>query len=244
MPLSTDLYSIKQHLALTGSSVVADLMLPKLKQHGIKVFNFNRQYDDGSFLRLSSDAVWNEHYFEKGYVNKRKKVPDSYLTKPINYFLWMIKDWPEMLTDAAVNFDTSNGISIAEKCDGYMDFYCFGAKTNNTSIANFYLNNLDLLQAYGRDFKEMAANLLTSYEKDRIILPDTEIISEASPRLDLSTRQLQCAHLLLQGKSGKEMALTLNLSARTVESYLENMKIKLACRNKADLIIKLSVMIA
>jgi DNA-binding CsgD family transcriptional regulator len=49
---------------------------------------------------------------------------------------------------------------------------------------------------------------------------------------------------LLQGKSGKEMALTLNLSARTVESYLENMKIKLVCRNKADLIIKLSVMIA
>lgn len=244
MPLSNDFVKIKQHLALTGSPIVADLMLPKLKQHGIKVFNFNRQYADGSFIRLSSDAVWNEHYFAKGYVSKRKKVPDSYLTNPINYFLWLIKDWPEMLTDAAVNFDTSNGISIAEKCDGYMDFYCFGAKTNNTSIANFYLNNLDLLQAYGRDFKDRAANLLAAYEKDRLIIPDTEVISAPLPKFDLSARQLQCAHLLLQGKSGKEMAASLNLSVRTVETYLENMKIKLGCRNKADLIIKLGVMIS
>ena len=103
---------------------------------------------------------------------------------------------------------------------------------------------MDLLQAYGRDFKDKAANLLTSYEKDRIIIPDTEIFSETLPKLDLSQRQLQCAHLLLQGQSGKEMAASLNLSVRTVESYLENMKIKLACRNKADLIIKLGVIIS
>lgn len=56
----------------------------------------------------------------------------------------------------------------------------------------------------------------------------------------LSKRQLNCAKLLLTGMTTREIAVFLNLSPRTIESYIENIKIKLHCQNKTELIIKLS----
>lgn len=244
MIYSTDLTKIKHHLALTSSSTVADMMLPHLLRHGIKVFHFNRHYEDGSLIRLSTDAKWNENYFAKGYVNKRKKVPAEYLTKSVNYFVWLTKDWPEMLTDAAVNFDIANGISIVEKCNGYIDNFCFGSTVSNTSIVNFYLNNLDLLQRYGCDFRDRAYQLFNSYEKQKIIIPESKIVIPSVHCTDieiakLSDREKQCVVLLISGKRIKEIAIELGLSPRTIESYLNNLKVKLNCRDKVELVIKL-----
>jgi DNA-binding CsgD family transcriptional regulator len=55
----------------------------------------------------------------------------------------------------------------------------------------------------------------------------------------LSHRQLQCSELLVSGKTTKEIAESLNLSPRTVEAYLANIKQKMSCRNKTELIVKL-----
>ncbi len=56
----------------------------------------------------------------------------------------------------------------------------------------------------------------------------------------LSKRQTSCARLLLNGKTAKEIALSLNLSHRTVEHYIETIKNKFNCYSKAELILKLS----
>lgn len=59
----------------------------------------------------------------------------------------------------------------------------------------------------------------------------------------LSKRQLSCANLLLSGMTQREIAAHLNLSQRTVETYIENIKVKLHCRNKTELILKLTEII-
>lgn len=56
----------------------------------------------------------------------------------------------------------------------------------------------------------------------------------------LTTRELQCIDYLLQGLNNKNIAIKLHLSTRTVEAYIENIKEKLCCRNKIELIIKLT----
>ena len=51
----------------------------------------------------------------------------------------------------------------------------------------------------------------------------------------LSRRERECLEFLLQGKTAKETAALLALSARTVESYFEILKKKLKCSNKGQL---------
>ena len=54
----------------------------------------------------------------------------------------------------------------------------------------------------------------------------------------LSERQSECLFLLLRGKTSKEMAKILDLSYRTVEGYINEVKIKMQCDSKPMIIEK------
>lgn len=56
--------------------------------------------------------------------------------------------------------------------------------------------------------------------------------------LGLSIREIECLNLVLENRSYKQIANTLNLSPRTVEHYVDNIKDKLNCSTKLDLISK------
>ena len=51
---------------------------------------------------------------------------------------------------------------------------------------------------------------------------------------------MSCANLLLTGMTQKEIALRLKLSPRTVESYINTLRHKFNCRNRTELIFKLT----
>ena len=233
MVVKSQLHSLKNHIALTSCHEIAQIMLPMLNVHGVTVFNYYRRYFDDSLIRFSTDSVWTEHYLKKDYLNKMT-VPQSYLLKPVNYFIWLTEDCPEMLLDAAVNFDTSNGISLAFRHEHYIECFCFASTRNNTAIINnFYLNNLDILKNYCHYFKERADPLLQSAEKNKFIITNQTLESDGKqPLIKLSKRQRDCATLLLKGMMYKEIGAALNLSSRTVETHLNQLKIKLNCHNK------------
>jgi DNA-binding CsgD family transcriptional regulator len=52
----------------------------------------------------------------------------------------------------------------------------------------------------------------------------------------LSKRQQTVYHLLIQGKTAKEISVSLALSHRTIQYYTDLIKTKLNCRTKSDLI--------
>jgi DNA-binding CsgD family transcriptional regulator len=237
MLLASDLKKIYQHPSITKCQDVSEIMLPLLKKHGITVFNYYKYCDDG-MIRLSTHRAWTEHYFNKGYPSIHT-VPSAYLQKDLNYFIWVIDDCPQILRDAAFNFNISNGISIAKKTNNGIEFFCFGTTLNNTSIINnFYLNNLDILLNYCDHFKNYAHTLLKKCAKDKIIL--LPIQTSIPSKTFLTRRQNDCALLLLKGMKYHEIADKLNLSRRTIETHVEYLRTKLNCRNKSELIIKLS----
>jgi len=49
-------------------------------------------------------------------------------------------------------------------------------------------------------------------------------------------REAECVVWLLRGKKISDIATILNISSRTVEYYLENIKAKVGCRTKFELI--------
>lgn len=54
----------------------------------------------------------------------------------------------------------------------------------------------------------------------------------------LTKRECECVFLLIRGKTAKEIADLLSLSKRTIESYIENIKNKMHCQSKAELLVK------
>jgi DNA-binding CsgD family transcriptional regulator len=54
--------------------------------------------------------------------------------------------------------------------------------------------------------------------------------------LYFTKREAECMMWLLKGKTINGVAAALNLSPRTVEYYIKNMKIKIGCRTKFELI--------
>lgn len=55
----------------------------------------------------------------------------------------------------------------------------------------------------------------------------------------VSTRELQCIFYLLNGDTAKKIAENMSITPKTAESYLENIKIKLNCHTKSELIRKI-----
>lgn len=220
------------------------LMMPLLEKHGITNFNYYRQYDDNSALRLSTNQAWTENFFKRSYL-QLLKVPDAYLNKPVNYYIWLIDDYPNVSLDALNNFNIGNGITIAKRQPDYIEFYGFGSSADNFRIVNqFYLQQIDLLLTYCDFFKENGCALLKKAATHKIMLLNennkVHIPIAFQQSMKLSKQQYHCAMLLLKGYSAKETADTLNLSKRTVESYLDVLKCKLGCQNKTELIISLN----
>jgi DNA-binding CsgD family transcriptional regulator len=56
------------------------------------------------------------------------------------------------------------------------------------------------------------------------------------PGRHLTYREAQCMQLLVNGSTMKAIGKALSLSPRTVEYYLNNVKRKLSCRSKRELI--------
>ena len=57
-------------------------------------------------------------------------------------------------------------------------------------------------------------------------------------KYELTNREYECVFLLIRGKSAKEIGVLLSISPRTVESYIENIKNKMDCKNKAEILVK------
>lgn len=87
--------------------------------------------------------------------------------------------------------------------------------------------------------KNPLADFLTSMTEMGLFNIDENKNSD-NKKVVLPRQQKTCANYLLQGLSNNEIAVKMNLSQRTIESYVEAMKNKFHCRNKAQLVLKIS----
>ena len=56
-----------------------------------------------------------------------------------------------------------------------------------------------------------------------------------SPSVELSDRELECLYYFLNGYTAKEAAKILDISHRTFEGFIQNIKEKYNCSSKAEL---------
>jgi len=159
-----------------------------------------------------------------------------------------------------------NGLYIYRKRKEGSEIFSFATSRNNVSANDFYMNNIEFLNYIIYLFKDKFSYIINNINKNTIIsttsnlnhcklekplfstliqdqLPffynKTEIkrlYFNVQPNIYATKQECLCLNLLSKGLTEKEAAAALNLSVRTVESYLNNLKNKLNCKYKSHLL--------
>ena len=222
---------------------VLNICKSMFSKNRIKYFSYMRMYDDGRAHIFSSNSEVIEYLF----ANKYKVVahiPNSLLRQKFNYLIPEKGEYQQ----AMQRFNVSKALDMFDFGKDYVDFFCYCGTPGDEQITNFYLNNLELLYKFNMNFLDKVSPLLRR-NLNKIILSqdmrmnfDSKALNNVnSPNaINLTKREGDVIRLLCLGKSAKEIALSLHLSKRTVESHLENIKIKMDVRNVKSLIVKIT----
>jgi len=242
------------HIFYTASSDIADITKP-LNKLGITYFTYGRKYHDSSRVYLKDCSNSLDIYFkEKHYLQGNTECEPQNYNKQV--LLWSTAPNQQVIDACARALGFDHGIFIFKPQNTYCEIFSFATYSGNTQIINTYLSKMDLLNSFMEYFRDKAAPIIKQAEKEKLILPFNETLDIKSVLIniedneifqlkschdyDLTDRQLECCLLLLKGKTAKEIGISLNLSTRTVEYYFEIIKTKLDCKNKSELILKLS----
>lgn len=122
------------------------------------------------------------------------------------------------------------------------------AHRNSQTNAVFYLektpifneaNNITGLVYYCRPWEKADVIHLLSQLDDKLDLDVQHYtLNHHDNPFKLTPRECECLFLIIRGKTAKDIAALLLLSKRTVESYIENIKNKMNCQNKAEILVK------
>lgn len=97
-------------------------------------------------------------------------------------------------------------------------------------------------QAHLRVVAEQTARIAQYLKKPRVVKQVAKPVrkkyplGDYFPGISLAEREAECVYLLLQNKRYKQISSEMNISLRTVETYIKNIRAKLRCNKKAEII--------
>jgi DNA-binding CsgD family transcriptional regulator len=224
-----------------------------LKDLGISSFCYFRTEQDGRFLNISShgESLYfmfeKELYLESPYLSHPHLLRSGHLLFPDSFN-------PTYFNPVMNCFQVRHLFSIFQVLEAVecFSFALMGSEKFDTRV---FFDHYDLLLKFSRYFKREAKDLIGRMEAEgfniKKIKGDTFFKTDPSAPLcnedpnikkflkmilPLSRREQQCLELFKQGKSAQATGAILGISQRTVEFYFDNIKNKLCCYSKAELL--------
>lgn len=226
-----------------------------LKLFGISSFAYGKITKNQKFFRVGTHEKYTEVFFKHNIYNRVNSYrglvhPESFSEEKRElFFLWKPDGYIEKMR---MSVDMWNGISFYQITKDYMETWAFGGTLEDTELPEFYLNNLDLLKKFFLYFKGAAKNIIDSSDGKKTIdiafheknknsyKADPEKVLEFNNKLftkryclstgqkefNLSWREVECLFYKSQGFTAKHIARNCDISPRTVETYLNNIRIK------------------
>ncbi len=238
------------HIFLTSSAEVDELIKPLKEYFGLTSFVYQRNFNDGSEIRLSNQPEWIHYFYEQGLYEKSmfETHPSEFKKKRI---VWAGLSVHQPILEKAREFNIDHGITFVEPQEDGCEFFFLGTSVDKPQVMNKYLSHIDLLERFLDYFREKAQPLIQRALKEKIIIPNK---FERAPKgiickdLDrqaflnllnpqhFSTREMECIRLLTRGYTQKMIAQELGISPRTVETHLEHIKEKTDTHTKGELV--------
>lgn len=254
------------HDLIRCSDPIRKTTRPLLERFGVEYFTYHRIDRQGNYTVLLDRPDWAEQYVsEKFYeIDPYLRDPQVYRSGISLIEQHGSEAYRSAIMEAASKYQWDLGVMLIEKSEEGVEFFGFAGNRSRSSIDRIYLNQPALLKQFGRYFKTELASILSEFGQRTISLPEQKgkdfyckepIVPTMDPQAhrafladlglkkelaladSLTNQERRCLQLLLQGSTAKEMAFSMELSPRTVEFYLENLKNKFRCSNKGELFL-------
>ena len=251
-------YPLRKHHKLCDQ--VRPLITPLIEAFGISHFCYFFVTQQGHSACLSSHPAWVEYYLYNELFLHNPFLKNPELVPEGVFFTRSIKDPAFLKTKKiAKTFGLEDSIVLTSKKDGNLQGFSYGLNSHEKNYTLF-VNELPLLKRFCSEFErraEKALHELASHPIDvRAFLgasfyksgvDKSHLTQEKRANFlahlkikapILSKREKECLFLYIQGKTARSIGESLELSQRTVESYLESTKHKLGCYQKSELLKK------
>ena len=263
MKMHTEIIRPKTDIMLSAAADI-DTLCSEIKKLGITFFSHTRIFDDGSRIDLNNHAAMIEEFYygkDKMYELYTPEIKPKCTSDEI-LLLDNLEDNPsfQFLREG---YNIDHMLVKIEKHKTYCDVWNFGTTTKNKTITRLYLNHLDLLVLFTHFYKDKCQSLIQLCEQDPIVINETQqsdnIFSDDSNLIEeirtslqektnryylngishLTKSEIKCCYWIYQGKTNEEIAAISYRSKKTIEKHVENIKAKLSCYSKSELVNKI-----
>lgn len=229
-----------EHPTLALTAKIQEVSGNFLKTFGFNYFQYLRCYADGSIGLLTNNTGLLE-YFQ--HVGNSPVVFSSFANEHENaHSYWFL--WDEELPESPVQiarekFNFRNGLTLVRRAKDYYDMIAVALPKEQANPGGFYFNKLKAIEQYVDEFDVDNKDLITLMNKHPIALPEAYrdvnykniclmkgrmIVSGRYAETYITTQELACLRLFVKGVSHKKIAQILNISYRSVETYLQRVR--------------------
>lgn len=248
-----DLYQLFHSYSIKKEHTIKRICAPLVDCLNIPIFTYSFLEADGRFGYITNTLEFNEYYFsEKLYLQ------NPYFAHPALFRSGHV------LAPCSIDAEIQKSLRKKYRADHFfLSVYttatrmeCFIFANENMALGDFnpYFSRLDLLTKFCRYFKREAKGICQSMYDDHFSMlegrestffaPPDVPLSQADGKMvsfmkaisGLTPQEMRCLDLFKEGKTAQATAAILGLSRRTVEHYFENIKDKLGCSSKFDLL--------
>lgn len=237
---------------------------PLQRFFGINYFTYHSITPDGLWRPIVSRPDWADFYArDQLYLYDPMLLhPRCYQSGSVLWSQHLQEPYQkEILKTASEKFEMDHGFCIMERTEEGCDFFGFSAPPSHKKIYSTYLNDLPLLKEFCKYFKHEVLPILKLVDQDPIDLlalrgndfldahgspfEDANLTKSlflqfitAQPLVKLTKREKECLSYYMDDFRMKDVAEKMGLSIRTIEFYLNNIKDKLDCNDKPELLKK------
>lgn len=235
------------HPLLQLSSQVQEASHNFLKVHGLNYFQYLRCYKDGSVSLLVTDPSLFLRMVHLDTPLIFSSFKEEHSKQQSYWFSWDEELPHELVKLVKHDRNWHHGLTLVKREKDYYDMIAVAMPEERNNAHSYYINRISAIEHFMTHFQNHAPNIFKCITKSAILLPEVNrdlnyqnLCLKSKSRLPfgdsyLTSQELKCLKLKLEGNSYKEIANSCQLSPRTVETYLNRIKIRSGINDKSHL---------
>ena len=249
---------LRKHPTFTAHALIQQMCQP-LAQFGITFFGHGRVSNDKTTF-LGSDPKWASYFIAEGH---KEHTALFYETTASEHILLADnlprKGKSKAILDAFYSHGYGHLMTIIRTNEQGREIFHFAGNPDDHQLNNRYLWHLNDIKKFINFFNCVAKKDRWLKAKDQMLVPmpaegkfeledgynqlncgtlQTNGLSNQKKYYrdtHLTKREFECLHWLAMGKTQTETALILDITTRTVQAHIDNIKTKTNCRNQVQL---------